>query len=421
MFDILKKYNFWDGQKIPCGFFRNSYFDQIRSMTGNKLVKVILGQRRSGKSFLLRMIMQHLIDSGVSANNILYINKEFDELNEISDNISLLKAVNEYIEKMKPMGKIYLFLDEVQEIDSWEKAVNSFAQNYVTEFEVFITGSNAHMLSGELATYLSGRYITINVYPFSFEEFCDSKNISKDKTSFMEYMKTGGIPEIIFLNNYDNQLNYMKVLRDSIILRDVITRYNVRDAYLLDRIYAFTADSIGSFTSVNSLANYMKSNGYSGNIETVGSYLGYLENAFLIHKSVRFDIKGKKMFSREKKYYLNDVGFRSFFSSSFDSAIGKYLENIIFISLLRNGYSVYTGTINGSEIDFIAEKNGEKQYIQVTYLLSSDEIINREFGNLEMINDNYPKTVVSLDEMSFGNRNGIRHMTAWEFEKELRK
>ena len=190
---------------------------------------------------------------------------------------------------------------------------------------------------------------------------------------------------------------------------------------LLDRIYAFTADSIGSFTSVNSLANYMKSNGYSGNIETVGSYLGYLENAFLIHKSVRFDIKGKKIFSREKKYYLNDVGFRSFFSSSFDPAIGKYLENIIFISLLRNGYSVYTGTINGSEIDFIAEKNGEKQYIQVAYLLSSDEIINREFGNLEMINDNYPKTVVSLDEMSFGNKNGIRHMTAWEFEKELGK
>ncbi len=419
MFESLKKYNFWNGEEIPCGFFRDFYFKQITPMIGNKLVKVILGQRRSGKSFVLRMIMQHLIDSGVAEKNILYINKEFEELKWISDSESLYNAVNEYRKKLKPEGKVYLFLDEVQEIKGWEKAVNSFAQDYVTEYEVFISGSNAHMLSGELATYLSGRYLTVNVYPFSFIEFCESLNKEQDKKMYLEYMKTGGIPEIIFIKDNETRLNYIRALKDSIILRDVVTRYGVRDTYLLDRIVGFITDSVGSFISVNSISNYMKSNGYKTNVETVGNYIKYLIDAFFIHESERFDIKGKKILSGEKKYYINDISFKSFLHSSFDPARGKYLENIVYISLIRNGFKVFTGQIGGREIDFIAEKNGEKIYIQAAYLLANEEVVEREFGNLENINDNFQKFVVSLDEMSFGNRNGIKHFTVWEFEQMI--
>ena len=218
MFESFKKYNFWNGEDIPCGFFRNFYFKQIIPMMGNKLVKVVLGQRRSGKSFVLRMIMKHLVDSGVSVKNILYINKEFEELKDISDSKSLYSAVDEYRKNMKPEGKVYLFLDEVQEIKGWEKAVNSFAQDYVEEYEVFISGSNAHMLSGELATYLSGRYVTINVFPFSFLEFCESTGKEQSKKMYLEYMDRGGIPEILFLNDQETRLNYIKALKDSIIL-----------------------------------------------------------------------------------------------------------------------------------------------------------------------------------------------------------
>jgi len=417
MFESLKKYNFWNGEDIPCGFFRNFYFKQIIPMMGNKLVKVVLGQRRSGKSFVLRMIMQHLVDSGVSVKNILYVNKEFEELKDIADSKSLCSAVDEYRKNLKPEGKVYLFLDEVQEIKGWEKAVNSFAQDYTAEYEVFISGSNAHMLSGELATYLSGRYVTVNVFPFSFLEFCESSGNEQNKKMYLEYMKTGGIPEILFLKNQETRLNYIRALKDSIILRDVVTRYGVRDTYLLDRIVGFITDSVGSFVSVNSISKYMTSNGYKTNSETVGSYVKYLQDAFFIHESERYDIKGKKILAGEKKYYINDVGFKSFFHSSFDPAAGKYIENIIYISLVRNGYKVFTGQISGREIDFMAEKNGEKIYVQAAYLLTGDEVIEREFGNLENIKDNFQKYVVSLDEISFGNRNGIKHLTAWEFEK----
>ena len=419
MFESLMKYNTWAGEEIPCGFFRDLYFDQINPMMGNKLVKVILGQRRSGKSFVLRMIMKHLIDSGISARNILYINKEFEELKEINNSESLLNAVKIYRENINPVGKVYLFLDEVQEINGWEKAVNSFSQDYVTEYEVFISGSNAHMLSGELATYLSGRYITVNVFPFSFTEFCESSGVGINKNSYLEYMKTGGIPEILFLKDHETRLNYIRALKDSIILRDVVTRYSVRDTYLLDRIVSFITDSVGSFVSVNSISNYMTSNGYKTNSETVGNYIKYLKDAFFIHESEKYDIKGKKILTGEKKYYINDNGFKSFFHSSFDPAAGKYLENIIYISLIRKGYKVFTGQISGSEIDFIADKNGEKIYVQAAYLLADEVVIEREFGNLEKISDNFQKYVVSLDEMSFGNRNGIKHFTAWEFEKML--
>ncbi|MBU0993977.1 MAG: ATP-binding protein [Proteobacteria bacterium] len=416
MIDILSKYNFWDNQKIKVGFVREHYLNDLSKYLNNSLVKVILGQRRVGKSYLLRMIIHQLMtEMHVSPKNILYLNMDIQELDFIKNAEQLQKAINEYLTNLKPTGRIYVFLDEVQEIENWEKVVNSLSQDYTQDHEVFITGSNANLLSNELSTYLSGRYICFQIYPFSYKEFLDINQLKKSKESFIKYLQDGGIPESYSLSDQEMKTNYYHALRDSIVLRDIVQRYKVRDVYLLEKLMAFMIDSIGSLFSVNSVVNYMKSSGYKTNGETISSYIGFLLNSHFIHESERYDIKGKRILSGERKYYLNDLGFKYFLSSSFDFGIGKYLENAVFLHLKRNGYRVCTGRINGLEIDFIAEKNTVKKYFQVVYLLTDQAVIEREFGNLEQINDNYEKVVVSMDDANLGNRNGIIHETAWNF------
>ncbi len=416
MIDIIKKYNFWDKTPIKIGFLRKHYLDSLSKYFDNSLVKVILGQRRVGKSYLLRMIIYQLINERkIPPKNILYLNKDIHELDFINNSKQLQKAIEDYRRNLKPEGRIYVFLDEVQEIDNWEKVVNSLSQDYKTDYEVFITGSNANLLSAELSTYLSGRYITFEVFPFSYNEFLGINKAEKGRDSFINYLKSGGIPESYFLADQEMKINYYSNLKDSIVLRDIVHRYKVRDVYLLEKLIGFIIDSIGSYFSINSVVNYLKSTGYKTNGETVGSYIKFLQDAYFIHESARFDIKGKRILSGEKKYYLNDLGFRYFLSSSFDFGIGKYLENAIFLYLKRNGYSVYTGKIKGHEIDFIAEKERIKNYIQVAYLLADEAVIEREFGNLELISDNFEKVVISMDDISFGNRNGIIHVKAWDF------
>lgn len=235
------------------------------------------------------------------------------------------------------------------------------------------------------------------------------------KTSFLEYIKSGGIPESYDLPDQEMKRNYYLNLLDSIILRDIVHRHKVRDTYLLERLIKFLIDSVGSYFSVNSVVKFLAHVGYKSNSETVGTYLGYLKSAYFIHESERFDIRSKKILGGEKKFYLNDPGFKYFSSSSFNFAIERFLENIIFIELLRSGHCVRTGKMKGKEIDFIAEKGNERQYIQVSYLLSEAATIEREFGNLEMIDDNFEKIVVSMDDVNLGNRKGIKHINAWNF------
>jgi len=415
MLDELKKYNYWEGQDIDTGYFRKHYIDNITDYLDNRLVKVILGQRRVGKSYLLRMIINMLLRKGIPPINILYINKDISELDFIDSSERLVQVVKEYRAGLKPKGKVYIILDEVQDIKNWEKAVNSFSQDYKFEYEVFITGSNANLLSMELATYLTGRYVGFEVFPFSYEEYLGFFSLKRGKESFLAYLKNGGIPESLHLRNLELRKNYLSTLKDSIVLKDIVKRHNVRDVLLLEKLIQFITDSIGSLFSVNKVVNYLNSTGHKCKADTIGNYISYLLEAYLVHQSERYDIKGKRILSGEKKYYLNDLGFKYYLTSSFDFGVGKYLENLVYLDLRRKGYHVYTGRMNNREIDFIAEKDNDKVYIQVCYLLADEEVVKREFGNLQEINDNFEKIVISLDDVNMGKKDGIKHVNAWEF------
>lgn len=419
MIEILRQYNFWKGPPTDIGYRREAYLTSLAGYLGNSLVKVILGQRRVGKSYLLRMFINHLITELMTPpENILYINKDIHALDFVHDNNSLQETIDAYRKHLEPKGRIYIFLDEVQEIKNWEKAANSISQDYTLDCELFVTGSNANLLSGELATYLGGRYLTLEVFPFSYPEFLGIHKAQKGRETFVSWLEFGGIPESYQLSSRELKVNYYRSLMDSIVLRDIVFRHKVREVALLERLIHFLMDSIGSFFSVHSVVRALKNGGYRTNEETVASYLRFLQQAYFIHESPRYDIKGKKILTGERKYYLNDLGFKCFLSSSFDFGIGKYLENAVFMQLRREGNTVYTGRIKDREIDFIAEKGNIRKYVQVAYLLPDEKVVEREFGNLASIDDNFEKVVVSMDDFSFGNRDGILHVKAWDFIEE---
>lgn len=413
---VVKKYNFWDSEPIETGYLRVGYFQQLIGFLHNSLIKVVLGQRRVGKSYLLRSIIYYLLkELNIPAQNILYINKDLHDLSFITNREILMEVIAEYQKTMKPKGKIYLFLDEIQEIEEWEKAINSLSQDYTQSYEIFITGSNANLLSSELGTYLSGRYVEFTVYPFSYTEYLGYKKAVRNKETFLNYLKSGGIPEIYHLTGSEIQKNYISALKDSIVLRDIVHRHAIRDVYLLEKIIDFLLDSIGSLFSIASIAATLKKIGASANYETLSSYLKFLQEAFFIHECERFDIKGKHILTGERKYYLNDLAFKFYSTFSFDLGLNRFLENAVFLDLKRKGYHVYVGSIDRKEIDFVGEKNGNRIYVQVAYLLTSENIIAREFNNLISVSDHYPKYVVSLDEVNYGNKTGIMHRAAWDF------
>ncbi len=415
MIEILRGYNFWDGQEIEVGYLRQASLDKLTGYLGNNLVKVIVGQRRCGKSYVMRMLIRHLIGNGVPPRNILYINCEMSALSSISTGADLVAVVDQWRKSLGVTGQAYVFVDEVQKIAGWETAVGSLSQDYTNRTEVFITGSNANLLGGELATHLGGRYITIEVFPFSYSEFCGITGRDKGRASFVDYLSHGGIPELFHLESPEVRRNYVSALRDSVILRDIMTRYRIREPYLLDRLVTFAVDSVGSLFSVNSIVKYLKAGGIVTNSETLGSYLGYLRDAFFLHEAERYDVKGRRILSGERKYYLNDTAFRTYLSSQFDNPVSRNLENAVYLCLRRRGYRVFTGTVAGREVDFIAERGQDRLYVQATWMLNDDAVISREFGSLRSIGDNYEKIVVSADDMSFGNLDGIRHIPAWEF------
>lgn len=408
--------NFWNDEVVRFGYIREMYLSRLDTYLGNNLVKVLLEQRRVGKSYILRMLIHHLItDRNIPPRNILYINKDLQDYSSINNSESLIDAIKFYRLKLKPKGKVYLLLDEIQEIQEWEKAINSLSQQYKEQYEIFITGSNANVLSSELSTYLSGRYVSFEVFPFSYSEYCGIKKVEKNKTSFLQYLKSGGMPEIYSLDNIELQQNCIASLKDPIVLRDIIQRNTIRDIVMLEKLVDFLIDSVGLPFSVNSVVKILTNTGYKTNNETVGNYLSSIKKAYFIHDCVRYDLKGRKILQGEKKFYLNDLAFKYYLSSSFDFGVGRYLENLIYMELRRQQYNVYIGQIHGRKIDFIAEKNGNKKYIQVTYLLSDEHVIQREFRNLELIKDNYEKLVISLDDVNMGNKEGIKHINAWDF------
>lgn len=413
--ETIRKYNFWDDEPFDLGYPRPSYLKKLSDLLGNRLVKVVLGQRRSGKSHLMRCLIYQLIQTKqIAANQILYINKELYDFNFIQHGDHLIALVKAYRQTLKPKGKIYIFIDEIQEITQWEKAVDSLSQNYQEPAEVVITGSNANLLSGELATYLGGRYVTLTIYPFGYEEYVGVIGKTRSKATLIQYLHEGGLPELYALPNAETKFNYIQSLLDSIVLRDIVQRNHIRDIDLLKKVIYFATDSVGSLLSISSIVKALAQKGYATNPETLGNYLHFCQNAFYLHECSRYDIRGKQILTGEKKYYLNDLAFERMAHSGFELRTHRLLENAVYLSLLRQGYRVYVGRIGDKEIDFIAEKQKEKLYVQVAYLLPEKKVVEREFGNLLLIKDNYPKWVVSLDEVPIGSIEGVLHYPAWE-------
>lgn len=418
-FNSLAKYNFWNGNVPQQGFLRSDYLNSIRSYCDNKLVKVIVGQRRTGKSYILRQMANDLITNGVHPNNIFYLNKEYLDFDFVNHYTDLERLIKHYQLTLKPQGKIYLFLDEIQNIAQWERLVNSYSQDFTQSYEVFISGSNSKMLSGELATLLSGRYINFEIFPFSFKEYIGVTKQVSNKESYINYMQSGGLPELFVLPNEETKRHYIASVKDTVLLRDVIQRHAIKDPRLLEEIFIYLVNNAANLLSINNVTNYLKSKGRKTTYDTIANYIGYIEDTFLLHKAERFDIKGKDTIAGNVKYYCNDLAYKNYLYAGFGYGIGYQLENLIYLELRRLGYEVYVGIIPNKEVDFVATKADQKLYIQGVYLLLDEATIKREYASLEAINDNYPKIVVSLDDIIMPINKGIIHVQAWKLHDFL--
>lgn len=394
---------------------REMYMNRIRPFIGNELIKVMTGIRRSGKSVMLELIKEELMLSGISRQQFISINFEDMRYAELCTARALH---DEIIKRTSSMtGKVYLFFDEVQEVTDWEKCINSF--HVELDCDIYITGSNARLLSGELATYLSGRYVMFVIYPFSFVEFSMLyRSIYPDANPagcFQTYLISGGMP---YLGNlrYDEEPSrqYLTDLFNSVQLKDVVQRNKVRDVDLLSRIIAYITANVGTTFSATSLTKFFKSEQRTVSTETVLNYIKYCVDAYLFYQVKRQDLQGRQILSTNEKYYIADHGIREAVFGGNMRDINLVLENIIYMELLRRGYHVTIGKNGSKEIDFVCEMRQEKLYIQVCYLLASEDTIRREFGAYDNIRDNFPKYVVSLDEFDM-SRNGIKHRNIRDF------
>jgi hypothetical protein len=394
---------------------RDRYLKQISPFIGKPVIKVITGIRRCGKSTFLKMICNTLIERKISPDNIVLINKDSMEFDFIGNYQQLDTYVKKRIKNIK--GIVYLFIDEIQEIKGWEKAVSGFLADKIAD--LYITGSNSRMLSSELATYISGRYIEFKMYPLTFSEFLlFRQGIYMDhvEDEFALFMKYGGFPGIHHME-YDDEVigQYVSALYNTILLKDVVAKNGIRDVDLLERIAKFTADNCGNITSAKKIADFIKSQKIKGSVDTVQNYLGMFTGAYIFYRVNRFDIKGKRLLEIHEKYYTGDIGLKHNLLGYKLGDIAGHLENILFLELLTRGYTVDIGKYNDREIDFIASKGSERKYIQVAYLLHDQKTIDREFGALEMIHDNFPKMVLSMDKFHDPNRNGIKWMNLIDF------
>lgn len=388
---------------------------RIRPFMNTDLIKVFTGIRRAGKSVMLELVKNELKESGISEENFLCINFEQFSNSQFLDVESLYKKITDFQKNTK--GKIYLFFDEIQEVDGWEKCINSCRIDF--DCDIYITGSNAKLLSGELATYLAGRYVEFVIYPFSFAEFLEMnrlKNPNVDKsTCFMQFLKTGGMP---FLSNFPDddsaKSQYLIDIYNSVVLKDVVKRNNIRDVDTLERIIAYAFSNIGHIFSATSLSKYFKSENRKISHDTILNYLKFCSDAFLFYKINRYDLEGKKIVTVNEKYYCADHGLREALLGKNIQNIDQVLENIVCLELLRRNYKVYVGKKGDLEIDFIAEKQGKKIYIQVAYLLANEETLKREFSVYNFVKDSYPKYVVSMDDLDF-SQNGIIHKNIKDF------
>ena len=394
---------------------REMYMSRIRPFIGKELIKVMTGFRRSGKSVMLQLIQEELVAQGVQKQQFISFNFEKMGIEHLCNAKALHNEVIQLAEKIE--GKVYLFFDEIQEVKSWERCINSLRVDL--DCDIYITGSNAKLLSGELATYLGGRYVEFVIYPFSFAEFKELYLSVYPQTSdaecFNKYLVAGGMPYLSNLNYEDEPSRlYLEDLYNSVVLKDIVKRNTVRDVDLLEKIISYVTANIGTTFSATSISKFFKSENRTVATETILNYIKYCLDAYLFYQVKREDLAGKQILSVNEKYYMSDHGVREAVFGGNTRDINLILENIVFMELLRRGYKVTVGRIGDKEIDFVCRKQNNKLYVQVTYLLASPETIEREFGSLEQIPDNFPKYVVSMDELDM-SRNGIKHCNIRKF------
>jgi hypothetical protein len=389
--------------------------EKILPFIDTPFVKILTGVRRCGKSTILNMLKEKLRENKIPEEQIISYNFDSLEYEDIDTASKLYREVKSRLAKGK---KTYIFLDEVQEIDNWEKAVNSFMVEF--DADIYVTGSNSRMMSGEISTYLTGRYVSFRIYPLSFEEYLDFRKEYAQPadlyTEFKRYIRMGGFPALQ-QKEYTHEEAYtvVKDIYNSTIFTDIVKRNQIRKVDQLERVVKYTFYNVGQTFSALTLSKYLKSQNRQMDPETVYSYLNKLENAYILHRCSRYDIKGKEILKTQEKFYLADSALRFAVLGYHEDMVSSSLENIVYMELLRRGYDVYVGRLDGAEIDFVAVQKDEKIYIQICERIEREETGRREYGNLLSISDNYPKYVLRMDEMAGGNYEGIKTMHVADF------
>lgn len=391
---------------------RPDYIKAIQPFIDKPFVKILVGVRRSGKSTILQMLKEEILSYGVATDRVF--EKNYSHINSTEKDLSPTLMYDELKQFFKNKEKCYLFLDEVQEIDGWEKVINTILEE--ENADIYITGSNSKLMSSEISTYLTGRYITIPVYPLSFGEFLKFKNIPQNerKTAIEEYIRLGGFP-VIAISNFDDKSAYQIVegIYSSVITKDISKRHKISDTDLFDRVVQYIIENVGKTFSANNIVNFLKSEHRKFSVETVYNYLKWLTEAFIIYPCKRFDLQGKQVLQTQEKYYLSDVAFKYSQFGFNGKMVASTIENIVFLELKRRGYDVNIGKNGTKEIDFIASKRDKKIYVQVCRTIPEDS--SREYDNLAEIKDNYPKYIVTLDSLSDGNIDGIKYIHLADF------
>jgi predicted AAA+ superfamily ATPase len=395
---------------------RPMYVEKIMAYTDTPFVKILSGVRRCGKSTILKMVMEELKKRGIPEERILRYN--FDSM-QFEDIKTAQRLYDEVKGRLSPGGKTYLFLDEIQEVKSWEKAVNSFMTD--SDVDIYVTGSNSRMMSSEISTYLTGRYISFRIFPLSFAEYLTfrkeyGESVHDLHSELARYLRMGGFPAI-HLQEYtpDEAYPIVKDIYNSTIYTDIVKRNQIRKVDQLERIVKFSFDNVGRTFSAASISKYLKSENRSIDNETVYNYLSKLESAFILHRCSRYDIQGKEILKTQEKFYLSDPAFRHSILGYTPDSVAAMLENLVYLELLRRGYDVCIGKLGNAEIDFVATRQENKLYIQIAQQIEREETEQREYGRLLGIADNYPKYVLGTDEFAGGNYQGIKSMHIADF------
>ena len=394
---------------------RPLYTEKIISYVDTPFVKILTGVRRCGKSTIMKMLMEELQNRGIKENRILHYNFDSLEHEDIKTSKALFAELKTHLVEDE---KTYLFLDEIQEVKSWEKVVNSLMTDY--NVDIYVTGSNSRMMSSEISTYLTGRYVSFRVYPLSLSEYLTFRKsyteVSDTHTELVNYLRLGGFPALHLQNySYEDAYTIVRDIYNSTIFTDIVKRNQIRKVDQLERIVRFVFDNAGRTFSASSISKYLKSENRAIDNETVYSYLAKLENAYIIHRCSRYDVQGKEILKTQEKFYLADPAFRYSVLGYSPDSVAAMLENIVYLELRRRGYDVFVGKLDNMEIDFIATKQEKKLYIQVTQQIGSPETEQREYGRLLDIRDNYPKYVLRTDAFADGNYEGIKTMHIADF------